>query len=127
MCRSLDMKKHAQLFSQAVQPLLLLGLTATLCSAQASPFGQVAQGVSLEVVGIVKWVGIIIAVVVGLSLAGGGSHGSHGRKNHRASDRPDTGPIRQPDRELGAEPLTHEDAQTHRGSADRNATEITCE
>ena len=71
------MKKYKHFFSKAVQPLLLLGLTATLCFAQASPFGQVAQGVSVEVVAIVKWVGIIIAVVVGLSLAGGGSHGSN--------------------------------------------------
>ena len=71
------MKKHAHLFSLAVQSLLLLGLTATLCFAQASPFGQVAQGVSVEVVAIVKWVGIIIAVVVGLSMAGGGSHGAN--------------------------------------------------
>ena len=73
----MNMKKHAHLFSQAVQSLLLLGLTATLCFAQASPFGQVAQGVSVEVVAIVKWVGIIIAVVVGLSMAGGGSHGAN--------------------------------------------------
>jgi len=71
------MKKFVHRFSSVVQPLLLLGLAATLCFAQASPFGQVAQGVSVEVVAIVKWVGIIIAVVVGLSLAGGGSHGSH--------------------------------------------------
>ena len=99
------MKKHAQLFSQAVQSIVLLGLTATLCFAQASPFGQVAQGVSVEVVAIVKWVGIIIAVVVGLSLAGGGSHGSHGRKNHRASDRPDTRPVRRSHRQLGAKSL----------------------
>jgi hypothetical protein len=59
------MKKHPHFFSKAVQPLLLFGLAATLCFAQASPFGQVAQGVSVEVVAIVKWVGIIIAVVVG--------------------------------------------------------------
>ncbi len=71
------MKKHAHLFPQAVQSLLLLGLTATLCFAQASPFGQVAQGVPVEVVAIVKWVGIIIAEVVGLSMAGGGSHGAN--------------------------------------------------
>lgn len=71
------MKTKSSIFSQAVQSVLLLGLTATLCFAQASPFGQVAQGVSVEVVAIVKWVGIIIAVVVGLSLAGGGSHGAH--------------------------------------------------
>jgi len=64
------MEKHAHLFSQAVQSLLLLGLTATLCFAQGSHFGQVAQGVSVEVVAIVKWVGVIIAVVVGLSLRG---------------------------------------------------------
>ena len=51
------MKKHAHLFSQAVQSLLLLGLTATLCFARASPFGQVAQGVSVEVVAIVKEAG----------------------------------------------------------------------
>jgi hypothetical protein len=71
------MKKYKHFFSKAVQPLLLFGLATTLCFAQASPFGQVAQGVSVEVVAIVKWVGIIIAVVVGLSLAGGGSHGAH--------------------------------------------------
>jgi hypothetical protein len=71
------MKKYTHFFSKAVQPLLLFGLAATLCFAQASPFGQVAQGVSVEVVAIVKWVGIIIAVVVGLSMAGGGSHGAN--------------------------------------------------
>jgi hypothetical protein len=38
------MKKHAHLFFPAVQSLSLLGLTATLCFGQASPFGQVAQG-----------------------------------------------------------------------------------
>ena len=121
------MKKHAYLFSQAVQSLLLLGLTATLCFAQASPFGQVAQGVSVEVVAIVKWVGIIIAVVVGLSprrrrLA----RRAHGRQTHRAVDRPDARAVRQPDRELGAEPLSHEDDHAHRRSADRKVTEITC-
>ena len=71
------MKKYTHFFSKAVQPLLLFGLAATLCFAQASPFGQVAQGGSVEVVAIVKWVGIIIAVVVGLSMAGGGSHGAN--------------------------------------------------
>ena len=63
--------------SQTVQALLLFGLTSTLAFAQASPFGQVAQGVSTEAVAIVKWVGIIICIIAGLSMAGGGSHGSH--------------------------------------------------
>ena len=71
------MRKHAHLFSQAVQPLLLLGLTATLCFAQSSPFGTAAQGTAQEMIAIAKWVGIIIAVVCGLSMAGGGQHGSH--------------------------------------------------
>lgn len=71
------MKKHARLFSQAVQSSLLLGLTATLCFAQSSPFGQVAQGVSQEAIAIVKWVGIIICIVAGVTMMGGGSHGSH--------------------------------------------------
>lgn len=64
-------------YSRVAQTLGLLGLTATVCFAQASPFGQVAQGVSTEAVAIVKWVGIIICIIAGLSMAGGGSHGSH--------------------------------------------------
>ena len=70
------MKKHAHLFSQAVQSLLLLGLTATLCFAQASPFGQVAQGVAVEVV-VSNGSALSSPWLFGLSLAGGGSHGAH--------------------------------------------------
>ncbi len=63
--------------SRASLALLLFGLTATLCFAQSSPFGQVAQGVSTEAIAIVKWVGIIICIVAGVTMAAGGSHGSH--------------------------------------------------
>lgn len=62
---------------ESARPLALCALASVLCFAQNSPFGQAAQGVSAEVVAIAKWVGIIIAVVAGLSMAGGGSHGSH--------------------------------------------------
>jgi hypothetical protein len=71
------MKNKLCKFQQAAQTLILFGLTITLCFAQNSPFGQVAQGVSTEAVAIVKWVGIIICVVAGVTMAGGGSHGSH--------------------------------------------------
>jgi hypothetical protein len=63
--------------SQAAQTLFLFGLTSVLCFAQSSPFGKVAQGTSTEAVSIVKWVGIIICIVAGITMAGGGSHGSH--------------------------------------------------
>ena len=63
--------------SRAAQTLVLFGLASTLAFAQNSPFGQVAQGVSNEAVAIVKWVGIIICIVAGLTMMGGGSHGSH--------------------------------------------------
>ena len=69
--------KNSLKHSRVAQALVLFGLTSTLAFAQASPFGQVAQGVSAEAVAIVKWVGIIICIVAGLSMAGGGSHGSH--------------------------------------------------
>ncbi len=71
------MKNNSRNYQRAALALMLFGLTATLCFAQGSPFGQVAQGVSTEAVAIVKWLGIIICVVAGVTMAAGGQHGSH--------------------------------------------------
>jgi type IV secretory pathway VirB2 component (pilin) len=70
------MKFH-RFSSAAARPLLLLGFTATIAFAQSSSFGTAAQGIAQEMIAIAKWVGIIIAVICGLSMAGGGQHGSH--------------------------------------------------
>ena len=61
----------------ATRAVLLFTAFSYVCLAQTSPFGQAAQATSTETVAIAKWVGIIIAVIAGLTMAGGGAHGSH--------------------------------------------------
>lgn len=56
--------------------LFLLAIGALGAFAQNSAFGQAAQGIAQEMVQIAKWLGIIVCIICGFSMAFGGGHGA---------------------------------------------------
>ena len=74
---ALDLALKCKMPVRSFLRLAAVGLTASLlCLAQTSSFGQAAQGIATEMIGIAKWLGIILCIICGLGLMGGGGHGA---------------------------------------------------